>query len=456
VAEPDASMLLELGRRAVEFALRRGADEAEAFLSTESGVSVEIERGQIVRSFRRIDEGMGVRAVVGKAVGFSYTNMLTDGSVMEATENALSAARASRPDKSWSGLPQPRVYVEPKGVYDKRVAEVSSAELVEIAALLLEAAASYDRRVLPVAGGVGASVTGTVVVNSNGVEIFEAGTAFGCSMETVARDGTDVTPACFESRAERFMEVDVEAVGAEAAQQAVSSLNPGTLKSGSYPVVFAQAALRSLLYYTLFNAVKADYVQRERSAFRGKLGERVASEAVTVFDDGLLEGGLMTRKFDDEGVPSQKTTLIQDGILRGYLYDSYTAGKDHVESTGNASRPGFASYTSTPTLEPSNFVFKPGDASPEELLEVDEGLIVYGLQGAHSSNPESGEFSVVATPVWKIRNGEVAEALQGVMLTGVVYDLLNNVSALGNNIKKVGQLVAPWIKTENITAIARK
>jgi PmbA protein len=149
--------------------------------------------------------------------------------------------------------------------------------------------------------------------------------------------------------------------------------------------------------------------------------------------------------------------VIEKGVLKSFLYDNYTANKAGVESTGNASRSGLAPYASTPVLEASNFTFTRGNKSPEELVaEITEGLIVYGVQGAHSSNPESGEFSVVATPAWKIENGNVAYAVRDVMLTGVFFDVLKNVTALGNNVRKLGQLVAPWIKVENVKAVGSR
>jgi PmbA protein len=455
-AEHKTGKLLGIGKRAIEFALKFGADEAEAFLGMSNGTSINIERGQIVRSIKRSDQGLGVRAIYRKAVGFSYTNTLTDKSVEEAAGRAFRAAKASRPDKNWFSLPSPKDYGETRGTYDKRIVGLSSDELVELASDLLGAAAGYDSRVLAVDGGVATSLFSTAVVNSHGVEASDVGTAVGCSMETIARDGADVTPACYESTAERIYSVDTSGVGAEAARMAVSSLGAKKIGSGTFPVIFTQAAFRSLLYYTVINAVKAEYVQRDRSAFKDKIGEQVASELVTVYDDGLLEGGLLTRKFDCEGVPSQKTSVIEKGILRNFLYDNYTANKAKTESTGNASRSGLAPYSSTPVLAANNFTFKKGNKTPEELVgEVKEGLIVYGVQGAHSSNPESGEFSVVATPVWKIEGGEVAYAVRDVMLTGVFFDALKNVSALGNNVRKMGQLVAPWIRVENVKAVGR-
>ncbi len=448
--------LVEFGKRAVDFAVEFGAKEAEAFLSMSSSTSIDIERGQIVRSAKSTDQGLGVRAVYDKAMGFAYTNTLTDKDAKDAALRAFRAAKASKPDKKWVSLPEIGKYSTTIGTFDRRIVDLSSDELVRVASDMLATVGDYDKRVFSVAGGASKSVFSTVVVNSSGIEVSDMGTAVGCSMETIARDGSDVTPACFEVDAKRIFDIDEQKVGVEAARQAISSLGAKKMGSGVFPVIFTQAAFRSLLYYTVINAVKADFVQRERSAFKDKVGEQVASELVTVNDDGLLDGGLLTGKFDGEGVPCQKTQVIEKGVLKNFLYDNYTAKIAGVSSTGNASRSGLAPYSSTPVLEASNFTFEKGNKTEEQLVaEISEGLIVYGVQGAHSSNPESGEFSVVATPVWKIENGSVGYAVRDIMLTGVFFDVLKNVSAMGSNVRNLGQLVAPWIRVENVRTVGR-
>jgi len=446
--------LIELGKKAVNFALKNGAQEAEAFLGFSSGTSINIERGQIIQSTKSIEQGLGVRAIYKKAVGFSYTNMLTPKIVEDTAVRAYKAAKASKADSEWVNLPFPRKYSETVGTYDKKVEELTSDELVNMASGLLEATTSYDKRIFAVDGGVAKSVFCSSVVNSNGIEVSDKGTAVGCSMETIARDGAEVTPACYEVDTKRFYEIDPLTVGSKAAKRAVNSLGAKKMTSGVFPVIFTQAAFGSLLYHTVINAVKADFVLRERSAFKDKLGKQVASGLVTVYDDGLMDGGLLTGKFDGEGVPCQKTAVIQKGVLKNFLYDNYSANKVGQKSTGNAARSGGESYSSTPVLEATNFVFSSGNQNPEDLIgEISNGLIVYGVQGAHSSNPESGEFSVVATPVWKIEKGNVTDALRNVMLTGVFFDVLKNISGLGNNVRQLGQLVAPWIKVENVKAV---
>jgi len=456
VAELKPEEMINLGEKAVHVAIRRGASEAEAFLNRSSSMSVGIERGQIVGNIKMLDQGLGVRAIYKRAVGFSYTNILTDKTLEETAVRAFQSAKASKPDENWMSLPGPKKLSVTKNTYDRKIVDLSHEELVKMASAMLDAAEDHDKRVILFRGEVETLLTSVTIVNSYGVRAYDEGTAIGCSLATFAREAGEVTPVCFEFNAERVYKIDPEWVGKEAARQAVFSLKARRIESGTFPVIFAQPALQGLFYYTLINSVKADYVQRERSALKGKIGEKIASDIITIHDNGLLEGGLQTRRFDGEGVVSQKTAVIENGVLKHYLYDNYTAKREGVESTGNAFREGPTSYASTPSLEATNFALASGNKSREDLIsEIDEGLIVYNVQGAHSSTPESGEFSVVATPAWKIEGGSIAYAVKGAMLAGIIFDILGSVVALGNNVRKIGHLVAPWILVENVKTIGK-
>ena len=371
----------------------------------------------------------------------------------KAVANALSAARASKPDPAWKGLPEKKPYAIAEKTFDRRIIELRPEDLVNAAAAMLDAAAHVDKRVFPVEGGAGAGYVANAIANSNGVAGFDKGTVIECSLAAVAKEGNKVTPVCFEFNAERNYNVDAAWVGAEAARLAVSALKTERIETKTTKLILTQFALQDLLYHTLINAVKADNVQRGQSAFKDKIGTQVASEKVTIYDDGLFPGGLRTAAFDGEGTPQQKTLLVEKGILRNFLYDNYAAKKEGKESTGNASRAG---YLSTPSIETTNFHILPGGTAAEELLgEVDDGLLIYYLQGAHSSNPVSGEFSVVATPAWKIRKGEIVHCSRGVMLAGNIFEVLKNVSAVADNERKMGPLIAPWMLVENVKVIGK-
>jgi PmbA protein len=456
VAELKHEELINFGKKAINIAMEKGADEAEAFLSQTLNTSVTIERGQIAKNMRKKGQGLGIRTVYKKAVGFSYTNILDDKSVEETALEAFRSAQASKPDKNWPGFPTPKKFGATKNTYDKKLVDISSDELVNMASSMLEETASYDKRVLAAFGTVENRLSSRVVVNSHGVKAVDEGTSIECGLGTVAREANEVTPICTEFNAERVYKIDPKWVGREAAKQAVSSLKARKVDSGAFPVIFNQMALFELLYFTFINSVKADRVQRNQSVLKGKIGQKVASELVTIHDDGLMANGLQTWKFDGEGSPCRKTPIFEKGVLRHYLYDCYTAKKDGVESTGNALRREPAPYLSTPIIEATNFTINSGNKSPDDLIgEVDNGVIVYGFQGAHSSNPSTGEFSVVATPAWKIENGEMAYAIKGAMLAGTIFDVLNNVSALGNNVRKINQIVTPWIRVENVKVVGK-
>ena len=446
--------MLSLIEDAVNFALKKGAAEAEAYAYNGLTTNVSIERGQISKSSRIIDRGVGIRVVINKAMGFSYTNIISDRTAMEETViKAIGSAKASIPDKDWHGFASKKSMKPAENIYDPKIVELRSEDLVKIASVMLDAAEKKDKRALPIEGGAGTSHLSIAIANSNGVAGFDHGTVIECSLATVGREGYDVTPVCFEYNAERVYKIDPEWVGEEAARLAVSALKAKSTEAKCTNVVFAQFALQQLLYFTLINAVKADYVQRNQSAFKDKIGEEVSAKNVSICDNGLLAGGFRTWKFDGEGVPTQKTPIIEKGVLRNFIYDNYTAKKEGKESTGNATRAG---YLSTPNIEATNFHIMPGNKTPEELVsEVDDGLLAYFLQGAHSSNPASGEFSVVAAPAWKIEKGEIAYAIKGAMLAGNVFQMLKNVSGLANNERMIGQLVAPWISVENVKVIGK-
>jgi PmbA protein len=446
--------LLSLAEDAVSFALKKGANEAEAFAYQGLTTNVVIERGQIAKSARIIDNGIGIRVIANKAVGFAYTNIVERKTAIEDTIlKALSSAKASKPDQNWTSLPSTTSYASVEKTYDPAIAELHPEDLVKVASTMLDAAEKTDKHVFPIEGGAGASYLSKAIANSNGIASFDHGTFVECSLATIAQQGGEVTPVCFEFDTERNYDINPEWVGKEAARLAASALKARKTDTKNTKVVFAQYAFQELLYFTLINAVKADFAQRNQSAFKSKIGEMVASDLITVYDDGLLDGGMRTWKSDGEGVAQQKTLIIEKGILRNFIYDDYTAKKEGKKSTGNATRAG---YLSTPSVEATNFHFMSGNESPEELIsEVDEGLLVYYLQGAHSSNPASGEFSVVATPAWKIKNGKIAYATKGAMLAGNIFHVLKNVSAVANNERKVGQLVAPWIAVENVKVIGK-
>ena len=450
----------ELCREAMNAAMRAGAKEAEAIIIDEHSVGVKIERAEIKTCTDVVDAGIGIRAVKNKKVGFAYTNILTSEEVKKTAKSAVKASNASRVDKNWRQLPQRQDYPQVRDTYDKRVTEVTFDDAVLLCQKMMAVAHEVDKKVLPAFGGVEVLAQEIVCLNNNGVEVEDKGTAMVCTLGTMAKSETQVSPVCYEFKVSRKYEPDPEWIGREAGRLAVKSINVGNAEAGKFPVLFDPFALELILTYTLVQSVMGDIVSRGRSVFKDKIGRKVASENIGIYDEGTLAGGLRSGKADMEGVPKQKTPIIEDGILQGFLYDNYWARLEGRESTGNASRGGgrlsLPPYGSTPAIEPTNVVVRAGTATEDELIsEVGNGYYVRFVQGAHQSNPETGEFSIALAPAWRIEKGEITHAVKGVMIAGNAYDMIQKISLLGKETRQIQTLIAPKIVVSELNVVTK-
>jgi len=215
---------------------------------------------------------------------------------------------------------------------------------------------------------------------------------------------------------------------------------------------------------TLMMEVRADNIQKQQSPFVGKMNQKVASEDLTVVDDGMAPQATGSKPFDDEGCPTQATSVIEKGVLRGFLHNSYTANKDNVKNTGNAVRTmPFATkprYAMEPLIGPTNFKLMAGaksaSASFEDALsEVKNGVIAKGVIGAHTANAPSGEFSVALDCAFKVEKGEIVYPVKQAMTGGNIQDFIKNVALFADDIKQVGlgqgTLISPTIMIRNVT-----
>jgi PmbA protein len=452
--------LLELCKRAVDSALQAGAKEAEALIISTQSTGVEIERAQIKTCANLKDVGVAVRAVTDGRTGFAYTNMPTEQGVDRTAKRAAKASKASLKDENWRRFPETGNYPSVEDSYDKRITEYTPEQVVSICQQMMAAAVKVDKKVLPALGGAEVATQEIGCTNSNGVEVIDNGTSLSYALGAIARSETEVSPVCVEFKASRTLSLQSDWVGEEAAKMALDSINVGKAEAGSFPVLLDPFALQSLLTFTLIPSIKGDAIFRGRSILKDKIGEKIAGENVTVHDDGTLPGGLHSGRTDLEGGPRRKTPLIEDGVLQGFLYDNYWARLQEKESTGNAGRSGgglqLPTYGTLPTIQPSNVTLGTGTATDEELrAEVRSGYYVRNVQGAHQSNPETGDFSVALAPAWRILKGEISHAVKGVMISGNIYKLIKNVTALGKEARALNMLIAPKVVVADLKVVSR-
>jgi len=427
--------LLESAHRLLSLALKEGAAEAEVYGMVGRAVDVDLRREYVEMASESYHCGLGLRAVVDGAVGFSSSSDMNQ--LEFVAKSAVRSARARGKDESWISLPLPERVTEPEGIYDRRLEEINPEECIDIARSLLAGCGEvYGAE--PVSGGV-ACVSGTgFVLNSQGIELLETSTLMQASMEAIAR-GEDVATGS-EFFNSRRLEMSMQSVGRSAGEMARASLGGARGEGGEFDVLLRPLAAAELIEGALLTSLEADSVQKGRSSLRGRVGEMIASEDLMIIDDGLLPGGIDSSAFDGEGVPSQRTVLVEQGILKGFLYDSYTAGKDHVRSTGNSVRSG---YSDLPRVGSRNLIVS--SPSAYNLQEEAEGYLVHGLIGAHTANPISGDFSVEARNAFRLFPGGEARPIRSLMLAGNIFEILKTIE-VGTDCRSVGSIVTPTLK----------
>jgi PmbA protein len=434
--------LFERARRLLALAEKAGAEEAEVFGSVAKSVDVDLRKDQVEMASESRDRGLGLRAVVGGAVGFSSTSDLSKLELV--AESAVRAARARGSDDKWCSLPFPGKPASPEGVYDPAIAEMGPEDCLDLAATLIAGAGTISGTE-PVSGGVSAVAGSELLINSNGVELEEKGTIFAAYIETVARgdDGTAATGYDFANSRKALS--DLGDVGRSAADLAIRSVGGVRGESGRASVLLGPIAFADILENAFVPSAFGDNVQKGRSSLAGRIGETVAEYTFSIVDDGLFSGGMATSSFDGEGVASQKTPLVERGVLKAFLYDSYTAGKEDTatKSTGNADRPGYAGI---PRIGTTNLIAS--STKPSNVLaETKRGYLVTGVIGAHTANPVSGDFSVEARNVFLVEDGEAGRPIRSLMLAGNVFELLKSIKA-GTGARMVGSVVVPTVGVE--------
>lgn len=441
---------------AVRKAIAEGASEAEAFVTYSRGLSVSIFAGRVKDVQYERDIGIGVRVAVGKRVAFAYATGSEPSAAYEAARRAVKLARASPPDENWPGLPEPSPsYPEPGNMYDVSIARMTPEALMEEARSLISYVAGYSEKGVQLSrASIGVSTTERAIANSNGVYRVDTGTHAYVLVSTVAIANGVTTPAVFVYDTSRVTVPSVTSAAERAVQLSLLATKRGPrLEPGKYTVVYAPAAFAEIYEATVATSLLGDMVVRGRSYYRGKLGERVMDEKLTIIDDGTLKGGDATWRFDGEGVSTQRTILVEKGVLRGFVYDTYWGSRAGAKSTGNAVRAG---YASRPHVGFTNIVVEGGDAGMDEMLEG-RVVVVYQVQGAHTANPETGEYSVLANPAILYENGEPKGWVPGLVVSGNLYrELRESVEMVSKSVEKpYPAMYVPWLRLAGITAAPR-
>ncbi|MBM7624623.1 TldD/PmbA family protein [Sporohalobacter salinus] len=428
-----------------------GVDDIELFHEESSENNIKIYEGEVESLKSANAKGIGIRVFIDDKMGFAYTSNFEEEEIEKTLKEAIANAEVASADE-YRTLPEAVAEVEELDLYSEDLAAVKLEDKIQLVLDLEKAALEYDERIASVdTVGYGDSEVEIRIVNSKGFDkSYRKNQCYAYSY-VIAREGEDTETGMAITYGDSVAELTPQKTGEEAAENAVNLLGGQPVDSQEVPVVFPPK-VGSMFMYVLSQALTAEAVQKGKSVFAQKVGERVAAKEVNIIDNGLLEEGLATSPFDSEGVPSTETEIIKEGELQTFLYDTYTANKAEMESTGNASR---GSYRGIPSVAPSNFYLGAGDKSAEEVLaSVDKGFYVMKVSGlvTGGANPISGDFSVGATGRW-IENGELTKPVREITIAGNLIDFLQDIDLIGNNLKfnpMIGSYATPTFRVKSL------
>jgi len=416
--------------RALRTALSRGGDFAELFWERHETLQLVLDDQRIEDAITGVDQGAGVRVVHGERTVYANGNVTDVDDVMAiagraarsvADESGLHEAARLTPDE----LPLPHsVAIDPRSVPVERK--------VALLRLANDAARAHDGRVSQATVSYAESVQEILVANSDGIHRTDTRVRVNFAVQVVAKDGA-VLESGFEAvRGTRGFEMLTEDAVREAAETAArrAVLNVGAqpAPAGTYTVVLSSEAGGTLIHESVGHGLEADLNLKGLSVYSGRIGEKVASELITVIDDGRDPGQRGTAAMDDEATPTQRTVLIEKGILKTYLSDRKHAEKLGIRRSGNARR---ESFRHLPICRMTNTMIASGESDPEEIVRsVKDGIFVKKMGGGQV-DVVSGNFAFEVTECYRIRDGKIAEPLRGATLVGQGPKLMSEIDMVG-------------------------
>ena len=432
----------------VRRATQMGATAADAFIREEETFSVTVRMGEVEKLKEAVSHGLRLRVFLGKKTAISQSSDLTPAIVEKLVDETVEMAHLTSEDQS-GGLPDPSVFQSE--FPDLQLADASWDDLkprerIEWARRAEAAALQADRSITNSEGGsFDYARSRTVLANTLGFIGRYEGTEASVAAVPIAQSPAGMQRDYWVSVARHRDRMESpEDVGRRAAERAVRRVGARKVRTCRVPIIFDPLTARTLLGH-IFQAVAGDAVYRRASCLVDQIGQNVAAPMVTILDDARLIGGLGSSPFDDEGVPTQTTPIIEDGVLRNYLHSAYTARKLHSKPTGNGSRSGAGSVS----VGPTNFYLKPGPHTPAEIVSsVKSGLYVVELIG-FGVNAVTGDYSRGAVGMW-IENGKFAYPVQEVTIASNLRQMLKDIEMIGNDVTFVGAIAAPTMKIRNM------
>jgi len=431
------------GEEVIAKARQKGIDLVEIYALEGKILSVEVKEQKVEGLESSNIFGYGIRVIIDGRLGFAYST--SKNGVDDILSKAIENTSFVNPDNALI-LPEPSGFYYNVDVFDPLIETIPQDLIIKRALEIEDSAFSTDPRIKKTRkASVTISSLKKTIINSMGINVSYDATSLIAQIMVVAEDGKE-SQSAWEFEGSRFLkDLSFKDIGARAAKKAISLLGSRRLSSRKAAVLFDQPVAAEFLGF-LAPSFFGEEIIKGKSLLNGRVGQRVFSPLINIIDNGLLDGRLGSRPVDGEGVNSRINNLVVEGILQGYLHNTYTARRLSSKNTANASR---ESYTEPPHVSISNLYISPSEkAKPLSLKELmgaePEVLYVLDVMGMHTANPVTGEFSVGVSGLW-IENGEVKFPVKEVMIAGNVIDLFGRLVAVGDDLRFYGPTGSPHL-----------
>ncbi|MFX1379354.1 MAG: TldD/PmbA family protein [Promethearchaeota archaeon] len=417
-------------------------------------INIEIEENSIKNSETGEDNGVSIRVINKKgSLGFAYSNKLNRKTVENLCKTAIKMMKVATPDPDFKNLPYAFTnYPIVNGLYDKNLKYLQIEDSINYAEDLIRICKA-DEMAISQSGNFASGYSKIFISNSNDLNVSRKETRCLISSNIIVKDKiSNETSSGYERQIERSLrKLDPINVANLALQDAKRNLNRRKIKNMKAPVILTPKGTISLILRPIAAAINADTFQYKRSFLVDKRNEKIGSDYLNIEDNGLIPGAAGSQIFDDEGVPCKDKKILERGrfLKDGLLHNSYTAGKEGVESTGNASR---GSYISIPAISITNFIMKPGDFTLEDMIKNIKKGILLNYTG-DSPNISTGDFSGLILHGNLIQDGEIKDPLNETMIGINLMDLFQNVDAVSKEYKTYGAFQAPWVRIKSVNII---
>lgn len=415
-------------------ALESGADFAEIYAERTKRSSIAMVNGKVETALGGMDYGAGVRLFFGNQAIYGFTNDLSEESLIRIAREGAAALRGDRIYDICGWKRMAERCINPIRILPESVSKQRKAEQLGLATA---AARAYHDAVTQTRAGYLEVMKHVLVANSEGIWGEENRTRSRFTIEAVASSATEkqsghLGPGGSEGY-ELFDRINVEDTAREAARIAVTMLGAKPCPAGKVPVVIDNGFGGVIFHEACGHGLEATAVARNASVFAGRLGQQIASPLVTALDDGTIPNGWGSAEMDDEGTPTAKNILIENGILRSYLVDRLNSRRMHTAITGSSRR---QDYRFAPTSRMTNTFIANGKSTPEEIIANTEFGLYAKQMGGGSVDPATGSFNFAVLEGYMIRNGRIAEPVRGATLIGKGAEVLRDIDMVGNNLKR--------------------